>query len=288
MNAANAIIDRFVSFSDYQRSSEFVKNPTTNIFSPLRKVSSEPARNNYLPLSHDLKFEIASYLNLKDFIAFSSINVDNYFSLRSDDLLVRRVLENEPQVVFFERLNDLKQKARQYPFEINGPIELNENHDAIIPPVATSPGPARLILKKDPVYYKYQSANFVKLFQCLCTLANDDSTDVFFRAHICSLTIDINNRMSLKYSKKTEGATLRALYFIEIASKVNQLISIEEKDKKLHTLANMIENNEIIIANLSEVHYFKSVLRNKNEFDWEKFIDYLRIKKNKKLEISDL
>ena len=87
--------------------------------------------------------------------------------------------------------------------------------------------------------------------------------------------------MILKDGKNAEDATSLALYFIDIASQVNQLISIGEKNKKLHALANMIENNELIIGNLSEVYYFKLVLRKKNEFDWDEFIGSLRLKKNK-------
>ncbi|WP_257294373.1 hypothetical protein [Endozoicomonas sp. YOMI1] len=278
MNASNAIIDRFASFFDYLRSSAFKENPTANIFSPLRKVSSEPAINNYLPLTHELKFEITKYLNLKDFIAFSSINVDNYLSLRSDDLLVKRVIKNEPLVRMLERLKDLNEKSQQYLFDITEEIELDENYEADIPPMAISPGPARLFLNSNPEGYRTLSVYFVKLFQYLCMFANDDSTDLFFRAHICSLTIDINNRMSLKGGENAVNATSLALYFIDIASQVNQLIGIEEKDQKLHTLANMIENNELKKGKLSQVYYYKSVLREKNEFDWDNFIDNLLLK----------
>ncbi|WP_257294372.1 hypothetical protein [Endozoicomonas sp. YOMI1] len=273
MNSANSVVDRFVNISDYLRSSEFEKNPTANIFNPLRKVSSEPAENNYLPLSHELKFEITQYLNLKDFVAFSSINVDNYLSLRSDDLLVKRVLKNEPKVRMIERLEDLNQKAQQYSFDINAKIKADEYFNAIIPPMAISPGPARLILNSNLRSYKYRSFDFVQLFQHLCMLAKDDSTDIFFRAHICSLAIDINNKMC---SKDGEYATTYALYFLHIASQVKLLIKIEDKANKVALLANMIENNEIDLGRLRQA-YFNQVLINGNEFNWDTFINGLRI-----------
>ncbi len=93
MHPPLAVVDRFANVYDYLRSSEFKTNtkpkpkpkPKPNIFSPLRKVNSEPAEKNVLPLNQDLKFEIVKYLNLKDFISFSAINVDNFISLRSDN-----------------------------------------------------------------------------------------------------------------------------------------------------------------------------------------------------------
>lgn len=308
MNSENAIVNSFANISDYQRSSEFVKNPTANIFTPLRKVTSEPAENNFLPLSQELKFEITQYLNLKDFLAFSSINVDNYLSLRSDDLLVKIALENKPKVRMLERLEDLKQKAKKYPFDINEKIKTDKSCKVIIPPLALSPGPARLIINDIFGINDYQPYDFVKLFQHLCMLAKDDSSvtaqkrqenstcdpqqpdsvaevmtetevlsvkneqldpaDVLFTAHICSLAIDINNRMSLKGDKY---ATTFALYFLHIALQVKQVIKTEDKANKVASLANMIENNQIHRARLRMAHFNRALI-NEHEFDWDTFI----------------
>lgn len=276
MNPSNAIVNRFVDFSDYLSSSEFKTNPKANVFTPLRKVTSEPAEGNYLPFPLELKSEIALHLNLKDFATFSSINVDNYLSLRSDDLLVERVIKNEVEVRIFEKLKDLKQKAQQYSFDNSAGIETDENHNAVIPPLAISPGPSQLIFKSNLNSYNPESFFLVKLFQDLCMLARDDSTDVFFRAYICSLAIDINNKMS---KKNSEHAALIALNFLCIASQVNQLINIEDKSRKVYRLAQMIENKEFHRGKLNKASVFKEVLdlSNKNQLDWDKFIDGLRV-----------
>ena len=313
MNSENAIVDSFANISDYQRSSEFVKNPTANIFTPLRKVKSEPAENNYLPFSQELKFEITQYLNLKDFVAFSSINVDNYLSLRSDDLLVKKVLQSKPKVRMLERLEDLKQKAKKYPFDINEKIKTDRFLKVIIPSIALSPGPARLIIDDNFGINEHRPYNFVQLFQHLCMLAKDDSSvtaqkrlenstcdplqpdkvaemmtetlvlpvkneqlnsaDVLFTAHICSLAIDINNRMSLKGDKY---ATTFALSFLQIALQVKQVIKTEDKANKVASLANMIENNKIHLGRLRKAH-FNQALINGDDFGWDTFINGLRI-----------
>ncbi|MGI2029489.1 hypothetical protein [Endozoicomonas acroporae] len=339
MNSENAIVNSFANISDYQRSSEFVKNPTANIFTPLRKVTSEPAENNFLPLSQELKFEITQYLNLKDFLAFSSINVDNYLSLRSDDLLVKMAFKNNPKVRMLERLKDLKQKAEKYPFDINEKIKTDQSLNVIIPSIALSPGPARLIINDIFGINDYQPYDFVKLFQQLCMLAKGDSSvtehkrpedstddplqpdrvaevtteievlsvnneqldstcnplqpdkiaevmtetevlpvksvqldpaDVLFTAHICSLAIDINNRMSLKGEKY---ATTFALSFLNIALQVKQVIKTEDKTDKVDSLANMIENNRIHLGRMRKAHFNQALI--KDEFDWDIFINGL-------------
>ncbi|WP_163371998.1 hypothetical protein [Endozoicomonas acroporae] len=369
MNSENAIVNSFANISDYQRSSEFVKNPTANIFTPLRKVTSEPAENNFLPLSQELKFEITQYLNLKDFLAFSSINVDNYVSLRSDDLLVKMAFKNNPKVRMLERLKDLKQKAEKYPFDINEKIKTDQSLNVIIPSIALSPGPARLIINDIFGINDHQPYDFVKLFQQLCMLARGDSSvteqkrpgnstddplqpdsvaevtteievlsvnneqldstcnplqpgkiaemmtetevlavkneqldstcnplqpgkiaevmteaevlavkneqldpaDVLFTAHICSLAIDINNRMSLKGEKY---ATTFALSFLNIALQVKQVIKTEDKADKVDSLANMIENNRIHPGRMRKAHFNRALI-NKDDFDWDTFINGL-------------
>lgn len=269
MNSANAIVDRYVNFSDYLRSSEFRENPTANIFTPLRKVRSAPARDNHLPLCRELNAEIAQYLRLKDFIAFSSINVDNYFSLRSNHLLVRTVVENELPLVSLDRLEDLQQKSRQYHYDLSEEIALPEHCKVKLSTLASSPGPARLILVDSPVARDYREIYFYKLFQHLCLLANNDSLDVPSRAHICSLTIDINNGMGLKESN---DATLLALLFIDIALQIHRQFSIEGKEEKLCSLARMIASNELHTARLGDVYFYKTVLHDKSRFDWDTFI----------------
>ncbi|WBA81604.1 hypothetical protein [Endozoicomonas sp. GU-1] len=339
MNSENAIVDSFANISDYHRSSEFVKNPSANIFTPLRKVTSEPAENNYLPLSQELKFKITRHLNLKDFLAFSSINVDNYLSLRSDDLLVKMAFKNKPKVRILERLEDLKQKAEKYPFDIDEKIKTDQSLNVIIPSIALSPGPARLIIRDIFGINDYQPYDFVKLFQQLCMLAKGDSSvtehkrpedstddplqpdrvdemtteievlsvnngqldstcnplqpgkiaevmtetevlpiknvqldpeDVLFTAHICSLAIDINNRMSLKGEKY---ATTFALSFLNIALQVKQVIKTEDKTDKVDSLANMIENNRIHLGRMRKAHFNRALI--KAEFDWDTFINGL-------------
>ncbi|WP_257265642.1 hypothetical protein [Endozoicomonas sp. ONNA2] len=279
MNPANAIVDRFVDFSDYQNSSAFKKNPQANVFTPLRKVTSEPAKDNCLPLPIELKMKITSFLNLKDFAAFSSINVDNYLSLRSDDLLVKRVIKNEVEARMLEKLKDLQQKEQQYTYDINAPVKIDKYNNAVIPPLAISPGPSQLIFTHDPEFYNPQSFHLVRLFDNLCMLATDDTTDIPFRMHTCSLAIDINNKMSAKGS---EYATLNALNFISIALQLNQLTGIEDKVSKVCMLADMIENKEFHRGSLNKAAVFKEVLSlsKKNQFDWDKFIDSLRTKAN--------
>lgn len=90
----DSVFKRYSSLSDYFRSKEFNRNRKTNIFNPKQVVSSCPASGNYFCNSL-VKFEIASYLSLKDFISFSSVNVDNYLTLRSSNKLVGDVIENE-------------------------------------------------------------------------------------------------------------------------------------------------------------------------------------------------
>ncbi|USE35940.1 hypothetical protein [Endozoicomonas sp. SCSIO W0465] len=274
MNSSNAIVDRFASFSDYLYSSEFKKNPKANVFSPLRKVSSQPADNNYLPLLYELKVEVIKYLNFKEFFAFSSINVDNYLSIRSDDLLVERVIKKEVRSRILLRLEDLQQKAQQYPFDLDDEIETNFFQNAVVPSIAYSPGPSKLVFNMVPEMNNKHSFEFVNLFRHLCKLAMDDSINRFSRALICSLTIDINNRMTLKECRK---GTLFALSFIGIASHINQLSSIEDKDIKLSRLANMIEDEKIDIKKLHQANIYNKVLAlsEKKEFYWYTFIDSL-------------
>lgn len=237
MNSSNAIVDRFVDFSHYLRSSEFRINPKANIFTPLRKVSSVPAANNYLPLANELKFEIAKYLSLKDFAAFSSINVDNYLSLRSDDLLVEKVIKKEPRVRMFDILDDLKHRAQQ--FDIDAEIEVS-NLNAVIPPIALSSGPAQLIFRGNPRYYTPHSFDFVRLFRKLCILAEDDSIDDLSKAKICTLLIDLNNRMGLKIRGGYSFAN--ALCHLGIALYENRVANLDDRLNDFATLANMIEN----------------------------------------------
>ncbi|WP_257293855.1 hypothetical protein [Endozoicomonas sp. YOMI1] len=275
MNTSVAIIDRFVNSSHYLWSSEFKINPKANIFTPLRKVSSKPAENNYLPLAQELKFEIAKHLNLKDFAAFSSINVDNYLSLRSDDLLVEIVIQNEDQKRLFDRLEDLKKKAQQYHFDIDAELEVGEHLNAVIPTMAICSGPSQLIFNSKLKRYTHRSFDFVKLFQYLCLFVKNDSTDDLYKAQICKLVINLNNRMNLKVG---ENATAYALYLLSISIQISQLTGVEDKCNKLSTLANMIENEELNIAKLNKVFIFKEViaLSEKNEFDWDIFLNGLR------------
>lgn len=275
MNSSESIVARFPSFSHYIRSSEFKKNPKANVFTPLRKVTSTPTKNNDLPLTPELKFEIIKYLRLKDFAAFSSINVKNYLSLRSDDFLIEKVVKKEIQSRLLDVLKDLKQRAQQYTFVINAEIETDQYHNAVVPDIAISPGPSQLILTFNIEEYSPRSFDFVKLFQELCIIAKDDSINELSRAHICSLAIDINNKM---ISKVGESATLFSFCFLGIATQVNQLDNVEEKDNKLYTLASMIENEEVDMKKLNKAFFLKEALAlsNKEEFDWDMFLNGLR------------
>ena len=269
MNPSLAVVDRFDNVSDYLRSSEFKKKPKSNIFTPSRKVNSKPAENNFFPFPYEIKFKIAQHLNLKDFASFSSMNVDNYLSLRSDNLLVSKVLDNEVQERMLAILEDVKQRAQKQNFTTI--IPLNHRGTAIIPPAALSEGPAKLTFDCQNLLDLCRS-DLYQAFEHLCMIAKDDSTDALSRAHICSLTIDINNRM---HQKLGNIASRYAFGFIRIASGVNQLKNFEDKENKLNTLADMIEKEEVSHKKLFFTHKFKP-LNEQNLFEWVKFLDTLR------------
>ncbi|WP_257284269.1 hypothetical protein, partial [Endozoicomonas sp. SESOKO1] len=79
-------------------------------------------------------------------------------------------------------------------------------------------------------------------------------------------------------SKVGESATLFSFCFLGIATQVNQLDNVEEKDNKLYTLASMIENEEVDIKKLNKAFFLKEALAlsNKDEFDWDMFLNGLR------------
>ncbi|WP_257265317.1 hypothetical protein [Endozoicomonas sp. ONNA2] len=266
MNVPHAVVDRFENLSDYLRSSEFKTNPESNIFTPLRKVNSQPAANNFLPLPYELKFEIAKHLNLKDFVAFSSINVDNYLSLREDDILVEKVLKNSQLM-----LVDLRKRAH----ESNGgrPQMYRDLWCSSLqpPPQAYTPGPAQLTCNTDTATFKVAHQNESAFFYLsLCDFATNGFIDLFFRDHICSLVIDINNSIDLKGDMM---AVYYAYEFLKIALDVHDRASIEDKKNKLETLAHMIKKNQISLGKL-EFCYRGG---NKSDLDnWGEFLGSLR------------
>ncbi|WP_257265499.1 hypothetical protein [Endozoicomonas sp. ONNA2] len=275
MNSLNTIVDRYVDFSHYLRSSEFRINTKANIFTPLRKVSSKPAENNYFPLANELKVEISKHFGLKDFVAFSSINVNNYLVLRSDNILVEKIIKNETQMRLFDRLEDMKQKAQKYHFDIEAEIEVDQNYNAVIPLIAISESPSQLICYSKPDCYSPRSFDFVQLFQYLCFFCGDDSIDDFPKAHICTLAIDLNNRMGLKVG---DNATFFALHFLIIALQVSQLTSLEDRLDNLARFVDMIENEEIHKGKLNRATLFKEIfaLSERNVLDLDDFFNGLR------------
>ena len=272
MNPTEAIIDRFDSITDYLRSREYHSNPKANIFTPLRNVSTCPADNNVL-FPNVVNREIAKYLNLKDFAAFSAINVDNYLSLRSDRLLVAEVVENESQARQLAILEDLRQRA----LDSNGgkPVfrETLEYFFSAYPPIqALHPGPAQLTCNTDAKNFRSERQNtFAFFFLKLCKFATNDSTPALFRASICSLAIDINNTLD---QSNDVMAVYYANVFLNVALDVNGRAGIEDKENKLKTLAYRVEEGQLSLRKLEDCY----IGGNRPDLgDWGKFLDGLRI-----------
>lgn len=93
MNSTDTVFGRYASIKKYFESEECSKNPKANIFNCSRRVSIGTVQDRLL--NNDLVKDIAGYLKFKDFISFSSVNVNNYMALRLDDHLMGEILSKE-------------------------------------------------------------------------------------------------------------------------------------------------------------------------------------------------